>query len=136
MSHFSVKELAYLQSQRLARLATLGKDGAPHVIPLVYTYNPELDTLDITGYNMGNSKKFHDIERDARVAIVIDDVQPPWEPRGIEIRGKAQALTEITDLPASSGGAMIRIVPSQIISWGIDTHPYQRNSRKVGTGAE
>src|SRR5437764_1293427 len=47
MSVFSAAEISYLQSQRLARLATAGRDGQPHVVPLAFRYNPETDTIDI-----------------------------------------------------------------------------------------
>lgn len=32
--------------------------------------------------------------RHGRVAYVVDDVQPPWRPRFIEIRGTVQAFKE------------------------------------------
>ncbi len=34
MSHFSQKETEYLRGQLLGRLATIGSDGAPHVVPV------------------------------------------------------------------------------------------------------
>ncbi len=44
-SAFSDTELPYLQGERrLARIATVGRDGAPHVVPVgMWTYNPEED---------------------------------------------------------------------------------------------
>ena len=51
----------------------------------------------------------------------------PWRPRCVEIRGEAEAITEPTDSPwtadlARTGfdGAIIRIHPRRIISFGID----------------
>ena len=38
--------LNYLASQRLGRLATIDADGLPHVVPLGWSYNPALDTVD------------------------------------------------------------------------------------------
>jgi Pyridoxamine 5'-phosphate oxidase len=40
MSAFSHAEFDYLGSQRLGRLATVGKDGVPHVVPVAFRYNP------------------------------------------------------------------------------------------------
>ncbi|MFL5881601.1 MAG: pyridoxamine 5'-phosphate oxidase family protein, partial [Actinomycetota bacterium] len=34
MSAFTPPEIAYLTSQGLARLATVGPDGRPHVVPV------------------------------------------------------------------------------------------------------
>jgi hypothetical protein len=43
MSRFTQAEIEYLQSQRLGRLATAGPDGRPHVVPVGFRYNPELE---------------------------------------------------------------------------------------------
>ena len=83
MSAFTPAEIAYLQGQRLGRIATLGPSGAPHVVPLGFTPNAELDTIDSGGCGMGTSRKLQDVERDGRVALVVDDVLPPWQPRAV-----------------------------------------------------
>ena len=132
MSHFTDKELEYMTTQQLGRLATLSASGDPHVIPVAYKHNPALDTIDIYGRNMSDSKKFKDIARDGRTAFVIDDVLPPWQARGIEIRGQAQAIQgETAGQPEYGDGNLIRISPTRIISWGLETEPYKRNSRNV-----
>ncbi len=43
MSVFTPEEINYLQSQRLARIATVGPDGQPHVVPVGFRYNPDTD---------------------------------------------------------------------------------------------
>src|SRR5690606_36287537 len=63
---------------------------------------------------------FRDVARHPRAAIVIDDVQPPWRPRGIEIRGWAEAVER--PLPR------IRIRPTRIVSWGLGAG---RSSRTI-----
>ena len=60
MSSFTEKEIAYIRSQRLGRLATLSADGSPHQTVVAFYYNAELDTIDIGGRNMGQSKKYRD----------------------------------------------------------------------------
>ncbi|MGN6812748.1 MAG: PPOX class F420-dependent oxidoreductase, partial [Thermomicrobiales bacterium] len=72
MSVFTPAEIAYLQSQRLGRLATVNAAGEPHVVPVGFRYNAELDTIDIGGHSIGRSKKFHDVQRDGRAAFVVD----------------------------------------------------------------
>lgn len=130
MSIFTEKEIEYIQSQKLGRLGTVNEAGEPHVVPVVYSYNAQADTIDIGGFNMGNSKKFKDVVRNNKVAFVIDDVLPPWEPRGVEIRGTAEAFYPNGD-ESDPNKAIIQIKPSRVVGWGIDTHPYTRNSRKV-----
>lgn len=40
MSVFTSEELDYLAEQRLGRIATVGPDGQPHVVPTSFRYNP------------------------------------------------------------------------------------------------
>jgi len=49
MSRFTPKEIEYLQSQRLGRMATIGANGDLHVVPLSFRYNPDYDTIDLGG---------------------------------------------------------------------------------------
>jgi pyridoxamine 5'-phosphate oxidase family protein len=112
MSAFSPDEVAYMTGERrLARIATVGADGTPHVVPVGWTYNAERDTIDVGGRDFGATKKFRDVKLNGRAAIVIDDVLPPWRPRGIEVRGRAEAVEG--DEP------VIRIHPDRVRSWGL-----------------
>jgi pyridoxamine 5'-phosphate oxidase family protein len=112
---FDRSELEYLLGdRRLARLATVGKDGTPHVVPVGWTYNSAHDTIDVTGYDFEKTKKFRDVVRAGRAAIVVDDLAStdPWHPRGIEVRGRAEAIREPKPL--------IRIHPDRVVSWGLN----------------
>jgi pyridoxamine 5'-phosphate oxidase family protein len=121
MSVFSDAELDYLGSQRLGRLATVGQDGMPHVVPVAFRHNPEADTIDIGGHDFAKRKKFRDVERTGVAALVVDDVLPPWQPRAVEVRGEAitldsggKGINERFDDP------IIRITPTRIVSWGLE----------------
>jgi pyridoxamine 5'-phosphate oxidase family protein len=94
LSIFTPQEIEYLNSQRLGRLATAGTDGQPHVVPLAFRYNPEHDTIDISGHDFAKRKKWRDVHQNPKVALVVDDLASiqPWWPRGIEIRGVAEVL--------------------------------------------
>jgi pyridoxamine 5'-phosphate oxidase family protein len=115
MTAFSEAELAYLQDERrLGRIATVGRDGTPHVVPIgMWRYNPELDTIDISGRDAARTKWFRDAARSGRAAIVIDDLAStnPWHPRAIEVRGRAEAV--------NGSQALIRIHPDRVVSWGL-----------------
>ena len=120
MSVFTGKELEYLAEQRLGRIATVGPDGQPHVVPTSFRYNAEHDAIDVGGLRMSQTKKFRDVERTGRASIVIDDVQPPWKPRMIEIRGRAEALpTGGKVFGDNFEDAIVRIYPERIVSFGI-----------------
>ena len=94
MSSFTPQEIAYLQSQLLGRLATVGADGDPHVVPVGFRYNPDLDTIDIGGHGIAQSKKYRDVARSGRAAFVVDDLvsADPWTPRMLAVRGQAEVL--------------------------------------------
>ena len=121
MSVFTEAELRYLVGGRqLGRIATLGADGTPHVVPVAFIYNAVRDTIDIGGHELEQTKKFRDVARTERAAIVVDDLHStdPWRPRGIEIRGRGEAIALPTPL--------IRIHPERIVSWGIEAVPSAR----------
>ena len=120
MSVFSKSELDYLADRRLGRLATIGPDGLPHVVPLGWGYNPALDTIDVGGRDLARTRKFRNVRANPKVALVIDDVLPPWRPRCVMVRGEAEALEEATSADGERLGPIIRIHPTQVISWGLD----------------
>lgn len=132
MSKFTEAELEYLKTQRLGRLATVNKKGEPQVAPVSFRYNPELDTIDIGGYDNGNTQKFRNIARNGLASIVIDDVLPPWKPRMLEIRGRAEALPEGgQSVSPNFSPALIRITPKRIIFFDTSTEPVMRSKRDV-----
>ena len=121
MSVFTDEERDYLAGQRLGRIATVGLDGQPHVVPTSFRYNPEQDAIDVGGLRMSQTKKLRDVQRTGRASIVIDDVLPPWQPRMIEIRGTAVVLPEGGKaLNERFEDTIVRIQPTRIISFGID----------------
>jgi pyridoxamine 5'-phosphate oxidase family protein len=123
MSKFSDKELAYLAKGLLGRLATIDEEGVPHVVPLGWTYNAALDTIDIGGRDFAQTRKFRNIQHNPNVALVVDDVLPPWRPRCVLIRGRAEALEEAVGAEGEALGPIVRITPTQVISWGMDVEP-------------
>ncbi|SRR6266480_402398 len=77
MGKFTSEEIAYLQSQRFGRLATVSQDGELHVVPVTFRYHPEHESIDSGGENLVQTKKYRDAVRHGRVAFVVDDVLPP-----------------------------------------------------------
>ncbi len=133
MSHFTELEIAFLHSQRLGRLATVDADGAPHVVPLRFSYNAELDTIDLYGMGMARSKKFRDVARSGRAAFVADDAAGQWNIRGVEVRGRAEQVgSGGKAFDARVDDEFIRLFPVRIVGWGLDADPYHPNGRSVG----
>ena len=135
MSVFTDKEIAYLQSQRLARFATVRPDGTPQIAPVGFRYDAEQDVIYIGGQYLSRSKKFRNILTNPHIALVIDDVLPPGPPRGVEIRGIADPVERGgnalfgTNYPVDE--AMIRLTPERIIGWGLDPEAGWLHARQV-----
>ena len=113
---FSPRELEYLLGERrLGRLATADADGRPHVVPVGWSYNAELGTVDITGHSFAATKKYRNARANPNAAFVVDDLRPPCRPRGVTAQGAAETIAASAD-----GQAMIRLHPRTIVAWGRD----------------
>lgn len=127
-SIFTQKEIEYLKSQRLARIATAAstqREGSvqPDVAPVGFDFDGEY--LYVGGMNLLKSTKYRNVMKNNKVAIVVDDLKSidPWDPRGIRIYGIADIVTrqggymENTDHPNPQ---YIRINPHKKWSWGVE----------------
>ncbi|WP_406638529.1 PPOX class F420-dependent oxidoreductase [Amycolatopsis sp. WGS_07] len=134
---FTDAELSYLADQTLGRVATQQPNGTLQVSPVAFSWNAETKTIDVSGYNLAKSRKYRNVDANGQVAIVIDDL-PSTEPmrvRCLEIRGRAEAVPNAFEPDGHLDGAVIRIYPQRIISFGIDdpdhepleTKPNNRN---------
>lgn len=88
-------EQRFLAVQRHGRLATIAPGGSPQVKPVGFTYNTELGTIDIAGFNMAGSAKYRNIRANPQVAFVVDEVRFSGI-NGVsflEIRGGAEAVS-------------------------------------------
>jgi len=124
MSAFTPPEIEYLTSHGLARLATVGPDGQPHVVPVTYTFNAEEDTIDVGGVDFGATKKWRDAQANPKVTFLLDDVlRDPRRARAIEVRGRAEALatggSTINPRFPNFAEEFLRIHPTRIVSWGL-----------------
>jgi pyridoxamine 5'-phosphate oxidase family protein len=127
---FTAGELAYLAAQTLGRLATVQPDGTLQVSPVGFRYNPDGETIDVAGHHMSASRKYRNVADNGRVAFVVDDVASvqPWRVRCLEIRGRAEAVAAPPGTAPGVDGALIRIHPRRIISFGLegpDREPHQ-----------
>jgi len=128
-SIFTQKEIEYLKSQRLARIATAAasteQEGSaqPDVVPVGFDFDGEY--LYVGGMNLLKSTKFRNVLKNNKVAIVVDDLKSidPWDPRGVRIYGTADIVTaqggymENTDQPNPQ---YIRVNPKKKWNWGVE----------------
>lgn len=132
MSIYTPKELEYLQSHRIGRVATVSASGEPHVVPLRFKYNADADAIDLVGTDIDTSKKWRDAQATGKIAFVLDDTNE-GKPRGVEVRGKAEIHpTGGEALMNNIGPAFIRLIATHVASWGIENDDYRALSRNIG----
>ena len=121
MATLSERELAYLGTQQLGRLATLAPDGYPQNNPVGFFYNTELGTIDIGGHKLKDSRKFSNVRAHPKATLVVDDLASvqPWHVRAVEIRGDVEALVDVDPPMRGMSREIIRIRPVRIRSWGL-----------------
>ena len=99
MSHDEVVE--FLHEQRIVTLATLGRDGWPHLMPLWYCLRDER----IWAWTYAKSQKVRNLERDARCTLQVEDGEAYSELRGVMLRAEA-VLHRDLDTVAGVGAAL------------------------------
>jgi hypothetical protein len=126
----------FLGSERTCRVASVGRDGSPHVTPLWYVWDG--DALWLT--SIVRSQRWADLQRDNRVSVIVDAGGPFSELRGVELRGIAEVVGEVPrtgePVPAlerperlfadkyadghvhyDGRHAWLRVAPAKIVSW-------------------
>jgi len=112
-----------LRDEPLLRLSYTAPDGSPRVIPLAY----EWDGTSIRFWTIPISAKVHALQRDPRVAMVIDVVGPP--PRVLLMRGTA-SLATVDGVPPGYLAASHRTLPRE--AWvGFDAQVGELYDRMV-----
>ena len=81
---------AFLTEQRTCRVATVSADGFPHVSALWFAW----DGTSLWLYSVVRSKRWADLRRDPRVAIVIDTCEEYEQLRGVELSGTVDFVGE------------------------------------------
>ncbi|MHA6758584.1 pyridoxamine 5'-phosphate oxidase family protein [Streptacidiphilus sp. PAMC 29251] len=87
----------FLREQRTCRIATVSADGRPHVTPLWFVWDGSALWL----YSITRSRRWAELERDPRVAVVVDAGEDYGELRGVELTGSVERVGEAprTGLP-------------------------------------
>lgn len=135
---------AFLTAQRTCRVATVGRTG-PHVTPMWFFWDGAALWLN----SVVASRRWTDLARDPRVAVVVDDGDEYRRLRGVEITGEARPVGEVprsgtpdpalerpelgfhrkyrdasTPVPHDGRHAWLRVEPRKTASWDF---------RKIGT---
>ena len=89
MYRFTRKERAYLELQRVGRLAVVGRKGSPHVTPLCHAFSKGVIYIEAEG----SSWKIGNAGRNKDAAYVVDEYTENWgNLRGIRLQGTLDIL--------------------------------------------
>ncbi len=116
---FTEKEVAFLKSQLLARIATVDGHGQPDVVPVGFEFDGE--AFYIGGRDVARTRKFRNVQAgQSRVALVIDELESvsPWIARGIRVYGTADLVERVGHL---GPGTYLRVTPHTSWSWNVET---------------
>jgi PPOX class probable F420-dependent enzyme len=128
---------AFLTAQRTCRVATVSADGTPHVSTLWFAW----DGTSMWLYSVVRSRRWADLRRDPRVAIVVDTGEEYDELRGAELSGRAEFVGEaprtgelhaeldvpetlfarknlgLQEMPHDGRHGWLRLTPDKVVSW-------------------
>ncbi|MEE9274748.1 MAG: TIGR03618 family F420-dependent PPOX class oxidoreductase [bacterium] len=81
----------FLIEPRIVRASTINKNGTPHIVPLVYVFNPEDGSFFIsTGSDAVTVKN---LRRNPAITLCVDDHEFPF--RGVIVEGEAEVSEEM-----------------------------------------
>ena len=130
---------AFIASHRVARLATAGADGGPHVIPICYAFDGRhiYSALDLKPKRVAwrRLKRVRNLLANPQIALVIDDYSEDWDTlayvlvQGVaeilergEERDRAEAMLrrkypQYVEL-LEEGCPVLKISPQKATGWG------------------
>ena len=132
---------AFVKRARVARLATAGKDAAPHVVPVVFAVVDGKIYIPVDGKqkkDIERLKRLDNIRENAQVSFLVDHYEDDWVKLGFAlIFGSARIIHAEADAAAYEKAAallrekyaqyrgpitihawMIEITPHRAASWG------------------
>ncbi len=129
------EQAAFFREHKKAALATIDKDGFPHVVAMNYFARD--GAFYMTSY--GKAQKVINVRRNPKVALMVETGDSYGELRGVMIRGHGEIIDHpdaVRSAFASRAGAqadaspvqpgavasapkrvVIKIVPEKVISW-------------------
>lgn len=83
---------AFLAGRRKVHVATLGRDGGPHLMPMYFLV---LDGA-VTFWTYTASQKIANLRRDPRITVMAEDGEAYFDLRGVQIAGQAHLTADPT----------------------------------------
>ena len=129
------EQAAFFRERKKAALATIDKDGFPHVVAMNYFVRD--GAFYMTSY--GKAQKVVNVRRNSKVALMVEAGDAYAELRGVMIRGRCEILddpeavkaafasraeAQSNPSPVQPGAVasapkrvVLRIIPQKVVSW-------------------
>jgi PPOX class probable F420-dependent enzyme len=101
----------FLGDNLKVQVASLGRDGAPHLTTLFYV------VLDgrIAFWTYARSQKVRNLERDPRVSALVEDGTDYFELRGVSITGTAELVRDPDRILEIGSAVAVRMVGAKTL---------------------
>ena len=87
---------AFLAAQRKVHVATLNRDGTPHLVPMYFLL---LDGM-VTFWTYTRSQKIVNLRRDPRITVMAEDGDAYFDLRGVQVAGRARLTVDPAEVAA------------------------------------
>ena len=91
--------LEFLQDARVLQVATIGRDGTPHLAPMWFV----VEDGKIVFRSFSKSQKIVNLRRDPRLTVLVESGDAYEELRGVMIKGDARLITDPDQVLATYG---------------------------------
>lgn len=99
---FEAWHLELVGSEPVARLGTIGADGTPHLVPVCFALVERriVIAIDEKPKRGGRLARIANIERDARVTLLVDHYEDDWAQLAwVRIDGEAEVMAAGSEWP-------------------------------------
>ena len=125
-----------IAAERVCRVATTGRDGRPHVVPVC----PALAGQKIYFGSGKEAAKVTNLEENPRIALTVDVYSEDWSRLiGVMVQGTARLITRGREFQrararlyekfpqysreaalAASDSVIVEVTPTKVVTWGLD----------------
>jgi PPOX class probable F420-dependent enzyme len=85
---------AFLEEQRTMSIATIGRDGRPHVVAMWYAFLDGVPSF----WTFAKSQKIVNLRRDARVTCMVEAGDTYDQLRGVELVARAEIVEDVAQV--------------------------------------
>jgi PPOX class probable F420-dependent enzyme len=82
---------AFLAERRKLHVATLNRDGSPHLVPMYFL----LVDGAVAFWTYTSSQKILNLRRDPRITVMAEDGEAYFDLRGVQVMGRAHLVTDL-----------------------------------------